>query len=130
MTAIVILVLLLSVAVNGITLPVSPVRPAPSSAVQTDAPGAESPEQIISLVRQYDYSERMTEESAERMIAACTLLYDHAEQWAETYHLSAKAASCEVIRPCQVDTGNIQSNSTAPCPSGQGAFAIRRLNGA
>ena len=43
--------------------------------------------------------------------------------------LHERAAS-EVIRPCQVDTGNIQSNSTAPCPGGQGAFAIRRLNGA
>ena len=36
----------------------------------------------------------------------------------------------DLIRPCQVDTGNIQSDYTAPCPSGQGAFAIRRLNGA
>ena len=44
----------------------------------------------------------------------------------------AKGNRCPngMIRPCQVDTGNIQSNSTAPCPVGQGAFAIQRMNGA
>ena len=58
---------------------------------------------------------------------------DNIKGWAANASISTEQfnkKAARLIRPCQVDTGNIQSDYTAPCPSGQGAFAIRRLNGA